>query len=1083
MRKLTLMGVLGMLLPIFSLQAQTIKGRVMSSTGDVLPNTTLLLKDAATIKLTDDKGFFTLYIAQKDTLEVSHVGYRTEILTVTTKDTFLTIQLSPISDLDEVVVSTGYQQIPKERATGSFVFIDSALLNRRVSTNILDRLDGVTSGLKFFSSPINNTLNKTSPLDRSLGIFIRGQSTLSGSSVGTDPLVVVDNFPYDGDLRNLNPNDVQSVTILKDAAASSIWGARSGNGVIVITTKRGKRNTPLSIDVNANITIQNRPDLYYDKNYLASTDYIDIEKTLFNQGYFDSDLSDASGSLPTTPVVNILAASRNGDISANDATVQINELRKNDVRKDLSRYMYQKATSRQYSIGLRGGTDVASYSFSVGLDDNTSNLKRNGFQRLTLNSLNTYNPVKNLEFTAGINYSSNKELQNNQVGYGSISVGGYKYSLLYPYAQLADASGNPMPTVKDYTDAYVNTAESQGFLDWHYRPLDELKYADRYNKINSLLLKLSAKYKVLPFLNVELQYQNEHQEIMVWNNQTIESYYTRNLINSFSVRQDDGTFSYPVPNGGILDLEHYSWNSNNGRAQINFDKTFAGLHQINAIAGAEIRQSKNMGFARRSYGYDNDYGTSSNNLNFSDYLPLNPIGYGQIPSIDGSVIGVRNRYLSYFTNLSYSYSGKYILSLSGRKDGANIFGVKTNDRITPLWSTGVGWNLSKESFYHIAWLPYAKLRATFGQNGNVYNGSAYVTGSYGQNELNGIPVINDLTAPNPILGWEKVQNLNIGLDFTIQHGIVGGSVEWYEKRGKNLIEPQQLAPSTGFNYISLNAASTRTRGMDVVLNTSNINRNLKWNTAFLLSIVKDKVTKYDITSTSSSFQRSNSVVGIVGYPLYGLFSYKWAGLDPLNGDPQGYLNGVVSKDYTRIINNFNPDSLVYNGSGRPTFFGSIRNDFNYKGFSLSFLIAYEAGFKFRRPSTSLNYAEILLGGASSDYADRWQKVGDESHTSVPSLTYPTNSDRNTFYQYSSALVEKGDNIRLSDIRLAYDFKKSENVKFPFAGMQVYGYAQNIGILWRANRYGIDPDVYSAGNNTHFLPNPFSLSFGVKIFFQ
>jgi TonB-linked SusC/RagA family outer membrane protein len=1061
----------------------SVSGKITNAAGQPIAGASIRVAGTNDGASTDENGGFSLPgVPVKATLLVSSVGYETIRVPVTGKTMLLKLHVA-VSRLQEVaVVSTGYQSIPQDRATGSFAQVNNELFNRKVSTNVLDRLDGVTPGV-YFNGQGTTAVATTNPLSRTLGINIRGVSTLS-PNVSSDPLVVVDNFPYEGDLRNINPNDIESVTVLKDAAAASIWGAKAGNGVIVITTKKGKFNQQMKVEVNANLTIGNKPNLYYDKNFITSSDYIDIENTLFQQGYFNADINNTSNRPPLSPVVDILAKQRAGLISGAEASAQIDALRKTDVRKDFEKYVYQPSVNQQYAIGLRGGTSDLSYALSVGHDRNRSSLKGNTFERTTINSLNVYKPVKNLEISAGLNYSRNTTYENAQVNYGNMTVGG-KYQTLYPYARLADDNGNPLAVTKDYRAGYIDSVQALGFPDWRYRPLDELNNLDKSIKVSDLLLKVGVKYRFSNALNAEVMYQNETQDINKRDYHSEATYYTRNIINKFAQYDPASkTFLYNFPRGGILQLEDYKWRSNNLRAQLNLNQTF-GAHNITGILGAELKELETTGAIRNSYGYDEEFGTASNALNFNTYYPTNPGGSNTISNVvqgpDGSVIGMLYRYISYYTNIAYSFNNTYTATFSARKDGANIFGVRTNDRVVPLWSAGLGYEISRSPFYNVSWLPYLKTRITYGYNGNVYNGSAYLTGIYSTIDLTGAPVVYITNAPNPELRWERVRNINWGIDFATKNNRIGGTVELYRKTGLDLLEPAPLAPSTGFTSFNGNAASTRTTGIDLTLSTRNITGPLKWNTTLLLSTLKDKVLKYDVPQTASTLQSNGSLTTVAGRPLFSIFSYKWAGLDPATGDPQGYLNGKVSKDYSGIINNYNPDSLVYNGSARPTLFGAFRNDFSFKGFSLSVNITYKLGYYFRRSSISLNYQDLISNLGNADYSLRWQKPGDEAVTNVPAPVYPNSSVRDRFYRFSEVLVEKGDHIRLQDIRLSYDLNSRVWKKMPFEGLQLYTYASNLGIIWRANDHGIDPDSYGWYGG-HRLPNPFSIAFGVKAIF-
>ncbi len=353
---------------------------------------------------TDDNGDFEIKGVDKEvTLVVSFVGYGTRKISIGgRKDLAIALHIVSLEMAQvSVTVNTGYQSLPKERATGSFTQIDNATLNQQVGSNILDRLNGVTSGVLFDYSKIPSDQKK-------LNFNVRGLSTINGPQ---DPLIILDNFPYEGDLSNINPNIVESITVLKDAAAASIWGTRAGNGVIVITTKKGRFNQPVKIDFNSNIQVVQKPDLY-SLPQMSSTDYIDVEEYLYNQGYFASTLSDGHSAL--TPVVDILYKRDNGLLTADQATAQIDAFRTHDVRSDFNKYFYRRAVNQQYGLNLYGGSGNISYIVSGGLDKNISELNA-GYDRLNVRAENTYKPLKNLLIIAGITYTNSKSTSGRQL--------------------------------------------------------------------------------------------------------------------------------------------------------------------------------------------------------------------------------------------------------------------------------------------------------------------------------------------------------------------------------------------------------------------------------------------------------------------------------------------------------------------------------------------------------------------------------------------------------------------------------------------------------------------------------------------
>jgi len=267
----------------------------------------------------------------------------------------------------------------------------------------------------------------------------------------------------------------------------------------------------------------------------------------------------------------------------------------------------------------------------------------------------------------------------------------------------------------------------------------------------------------------------------------------------------------------------------------------------------------------------------------------------------------------------------------------------------------------------------------------------------------------------------------------------------------------------------------KAHGADVILNSRNLVGKFSWNTSFLLSYTRDKVTSYlERLGNISGYLNSALINPLAGRPLYSIYALKWEGLDPQTGDPQGLLYGHVSKDYVNLYNSSDFSSLLYEGTANPTFFGSLRNAFGWKQFGVSFNIVYKFGYFFRRPS--INYYDLFnsLSSGHPDFDKRWQNPGDEKHTNVPSMSYPANFYRDQFYTYSEALVERGDHIRLQDIRLSYEMAKKNFPKIPVRAVQFYLYANNIGILWRANHQGIDPD------NITTFPNPRSLAVGIKM---
>jgi TonB-linked SusC/RagA family outer membrane protein len=1037
-------------------------GTIINEKGEPVPRATISIKGTDNATITNEKGEFTLKaVPVSITLVITSVGYeRQEIivrnhLAFTVRLKTSAVQLGNV----EVIYSSGYQNIPKERATGSFVQIDNELINRSVSTDILSRLDGVTSGVLFNKNLIPTSNQST--------ITIRGRSTIFSNP---NPLIIVDNFPYDGDINNINPNDVESITVLKDAAAASIWGAFSGNGVIVITTKKGRYNQPLRVSFNTNFTVGQKPDLWYSPQ-MNSSDFIGVQKFLYDQGKYTASISDPAAYIP--PPVDIFNKLANGQISQADANNQLNALANTDTRNEISKYYYRPATSQQYAVNFSGGGANNQFYFSAGYDKNHPTFTRNDYERFTLSANNLFSFIDHrLELTANIVFTSSRTVNDNS-GYQS-----------FPYTKLIDANGNHL-AVNQYKQSFIDTTGGGLLLDWNNRPLDELASANNSTKLTDYRINTGIKFKIIAGLEINVQYQYSKGVTDGNNFNSQETYFTRNLINSYSqVDESSNSIVRPIPLGGILDLSSSSYESNNLRGQLNYTHNWNKAHQLSAIAGAEIRQVDGESRTYRQYGYDPDHQT---------YIPVDYVNsypnyiysfsYSLIPD-NVTNLATTNRYISYFGNAAYTYKERYTVSASARQDESNLFGVSANQKGVPLWSAGMLWEVSKEKFYSLRTLPYLRLRLTDGYNGNVNNSvSAYTTSA-----LSGFPNTfnvnfqNILNPPNPQLRWERINVINIGLDFATRNKRISGTFEYYQKYGTDLIGQSPVAPQTGVSTFTGNTADMRGEGVDLTISTINVDKKVKWYTVFLFNFNTDKVTSYKATPGAIYNYLNPAVINpLEGHPLYSVYSYKWAGLDQ-QGNPQGYLDGKISEDYGGILNSTRTDNLKYNGPVNPTFFGSLRNTITYHQFSFSFNISYKFGYYFRRPSLSytnlLDYEDPL---GQVDYNKRWQNPGDENKTNVPSQIYPNDPSRSDFYTYSEILVDKADQIRLQDIQLSYDVSRFHISTWNVSSIRFYLYLNNIGILWSANHDHIDPD-YVPGFVTPVYPNPKTLSFGMRVNF-
>lgn len=1036
-----------------------LSGQVVDPQGSPIAGATVSVKGQSRGQGTDYSGGFSFAnIPLNSTLIISSLGYETKVVKLSDQQEIRISLDTLIREIKAVeVISTGYQTIAKERATGSFELIDNKLFNRRVSTNVLDRLEGIVSGVSF-NKNAQTRANESS-------ISIRSRGTIFANP---NPLIIVDNFPYQGDINSLNPNDVETVTILKDAAAASIWGAFSGNGVIVITTKKGKNNQPLRVTFNSNITASEKPELHYIPR-LDAANYIDYEKFLFSNKYYNS--SESSSSRPIlSPAIEILIKQRDGKITALQAEAQLASLAQRDILSEQSRYFYRPSVNQQYTVNLSGGGRNQNFYISIGYDRNTENLVANRNDRISINAKNSINLIKDkLNLNFGV-YYSNRTI--SQAGIDNLGV-------QYPYLTLGTKE-NPLSVGKTYREIFLDTAGQGKLLDWHYYPLAELGINDNNTKSTDYRFNADLKYNIFNGFDASLSYQYSNG---ISDNKRLldnSSFYTRDLINQYSqVNYTTNQVTRAIPFGSIVDRANNNYSSYNLRGQLSYSKTLNNINDISALLGVEQREILANYSNRRMYGYNNETETESQVDLFKEFPLFNNLGTRKIPNpFTNASSNTTNRFRSYFLTASYRLMQKYSLSGSVRRDESNLFGVETNKKGVPLWSIGAAWDISNESFFSHDhdWIQYLKLRTSFGYNGNVDNSlSAYTTAITGTANTFNAPTLLIKNPPNSSLRWEKTKIFNIGLDFRLIKNKIGGSIEYYSKTGLDLISSNPTDPTTGVTVYTGNTANMTGKGVDLTLNSTIINSRIKWSNTILFSYAKEKVTQYNLNFGASSTLFSNLVISpIVGNPLYSVYAYQWAGLDPTNGDPQAYLNGKVSKDYIPLYSSTDIKNVRFIGTAKPVYFGSFINNFEYKKLSLTLNITYKFKYYFRRPALQYNLLLDNSNASVSEYTNRWKQPGDEITTNVPSRVYPINSTRDLIYANSEINILKGDHIRVQDIRLDYPIKFNKSRTNTL--INVYCYINNVGLIWKANNSGIDPDFVGS------IKTPRSYALGLNVNF-
>jgi len=1016
-----------------------VKGKVVNEKGEAVI-ATVTVKGTKTAVSTDANGEFiirnvdenaTLVISgvSIETIEVK-VGGKTDLATITTK-------AKVVEGANVTIANTGYQKVKPNEVNGSISVIDNKTLNLQTGTNIIDRLNGVTPGMIFLT-------NKLLP-GQSVKYTIRGLSTIKGEYA---PLIVVDNLPYRGDIQNISPDDVENITVLKDASATSIYGAQGANGVIVITTKSGKYNQKTKVNFFYNLTIIPKPDLY-QTDQISSETYIDIEQFLFQQGYFSNAIS--NNYTPLTSAVEIFLKRSQGKISPFDSTNQINALKRNDYRKDLDKYLYQTGLLSQYTLSCNGGGNNIAWYLSANFNKRRDNLD-NAEDRYMINFRNSYKPIKNLELSANLTYANSK------------TVSGKEVPALFrkaPYTEFVDEQGVPLPVSK-LRSAYLDTAGGGMLLDWRYYPLDDYRHNDNINETQSIQLALNASWQIVKNIRISANYGL----LKSWNKSEqyydAQSYYSRDLINRFTNLNTTPSKMYPIPRGPISTRSFFNTGSEDFRIDISASKVM-GQHALNGLAGFGMTETiTKPGLRTTLYNYDRVAGTNTPVDFITEFPQFNSLsGPTRIPGAATTEAVQIRELVNVFGLVSYTYKGRYSVSGSMRKDASNIFGVSTNDKWKPFWSAGLGWQISKEPFYNYAAIPNLSLNATWGFSGNVSpEKTALPTTNSGGSNGFGLPMAVITTPNNPNLRWERSRQMNIALSFGFRK-YINGSLQFYEKNNTDLFGATFSDYTNGFWQSNKNSAHTKGQGIEFTLNFARSFRKLKWDAGIIYNYQVDKLISYDATDLVGTSDGNSLIQNPnIGKPLFSIVAYRWAGLNS-SGMPQGYLNGIPSTNYVGIFgdldkNGFN-GPVKYIGRSIAPHFGSLTNSLSWKNFSFSFLITYQFGHYFKKPSFSS--ADLINSTViHTDYYKRWQKPGDELITDIPAFFYPAISSLDLFYERSEVNFVKADYIKLQALNLGYSIDPPKKTGFDDLRIRIGVSNSSGGFIWVANKQKLNPDA-------------------------
>lgn len=854
--------------------AQTVvTGKVTSSEdGSPLPGVSITIKGTTKGTSTDEKGAYKLSVPANSTLQASFIGFADAEQVVGNRSIVDFTLSSDVKSLNEVVV-TGYGSQIKRDLTGNIVKIKASEIQDMPVTTFEQSIQGKAAGVQ-----INQGTGK---LAQGIQVRVRGQSSVSASN---EPLYVLDGIPLtQGDLGinggdtnplvDINPQDIESIEILKDASAGAIYGARAANGVVLITTKKGKSGkTKVSFGMQYGkssptkilkfLNTQQYIDFY--RVAAANSDAIDgydvkdpDSYTSYMESFFDTQ---SLGTLGTA----------------------------NQADTDWGSLAFQDAPSQQYDLNLSGGNDKTTFFISGQLLDQTGILLGNAFNRMTgrMNLNHKVSERLSIGMNMGITRSLNERVSGDRQFDNPLQL-----VALPPMTPATDPETG-LPT---------GTPPGDISIPVYYNGIINIGNAYYNTTVHRNINSVYGEYSILKGLRFRTEFALDLL------NQQEEQYY-----NSKTQRN----FSAPLGYGFNRFVRVENYNTNN---YFVYDNVF-GKHGINATAGLSYQNSQTKTNAAEGRDFPSDA-----------YRMI----ASAARKTDASSTQSDYRFASYFTRVNYKFNEKYLLGLSARIDGSSRFGADNRYGFFPAVSAG--WVLSEESFLkNVELLSFLKLRASWGKTGNAEIGNFPQLGLFtGDAGYAALPGQRPSQLANPSLGWETTQQIDIGLDFGILKNRINGEIDYYEKNTTGLLLNVNVPGTTGFSTQTKNVGALTNKGFEFVLNTDNLVGQFKWKTSLNASTNKNKIT--DLQGQVIEGGLANMSRAVEGQPLGTFFTVEYAGVDPANGDALFYKNtksadGTVDRSTTKT---YSQAQRTVIGSPLPKWVAGVTNTFSYKGFELS----------------------------------------------------------------------------------------------------------------------------------------------------
>lgn len=1074
-----------------SAQDQKVSGKVTSAKdGTELPGVSIRIKSTNQGTVTDTDGVYDLMASPTDTLQFTFVGFITRDVVVGNR-TLINVPLeTETTELEEVVV-TGFQEVERKLFTGSTANLKMSDAKIPGMTDASQMLEGRVAGV--------TVDNISGTFGASPKIRIRGNTSINGD---TQPLMVVDgviledlnaataddiitgnaNTLTTSSIAGINPDDIESMQILKDASATAQYGTRAKNGVIVITTKKGKSGQT-RVSYNGNFSFHIRPD-YSQFDILNSKDEVSVYREMYEKGLVDMTTAVKAQNYGALGLM-FTKIDRNELPWIGDGRINEQFLNKYEkTNTDWFDILFNDfSLQQQHSLSFTSGSEKQSSYYSLSYMNDKGQTIADHVKRYVVTAKNSFQFTDrfHLDLKLNANYRDQRVPGTQNRDFDPIT-GRFK----------RDFDINPLSYALNTARsirAYDDNGELEDFRR-NYAPFNILRELDlNYININvsDISTQADINYEIKPNIvfrsTVQSRYATTKREHVIHekSNQA-EAYRAANTqyiedANPLLYRDPDDPSSQPkvvLPVGGFNNINEDELTYFYIRNSINWDKTINGDHKVNVLAGQEIK------FTNRTSRRADGIGVVYDNGGVVQTDPL-MIKFLSEQGISIYAIGTdRERFAGVYLTGAYSYRDKYIFNATARYDGSNRLGNSIQARYLPTWNVSAAWNLDQEDIFKKEWLSYLKLRATYGLSANLGpNTSALLNIRSGvtlrPTDVETYLYIQDLK--NKDLTWEKLKEVNVGFDYGFFNNNVTGTIDFYRRSCFDLIGLFRTSGVGGAAFKNGNYADMMARGFEFAINVMALkSRDFAWTTGFNIGYTQDEITRLEFNPRLGDAIVQGGAA-VLGGPRRGLFSTRFAGLDS-RGIPTFYDgNGEIVYNIDLQDRENLASVLKYEGSAEPRGAGGFTNNFSYKGFSLNVFISYKIDYKIRLDDAfSPRYTDF--NSLSKSFVNRWVVPGDEQFTNVPvildqEILESESSDYQRaydLYNKSTVRVADGSYARLKSIRLSYNLPSSLARRIGASTASVSFEGQNLMLLYSDKKLnGQDPEFFSAGGVA--LPQP------------